>query len=237
MPQNERVALWTRGCNKEAGLTSSHRLTFTREDIMGRLTVKCEMAHTPASPNKNRVRRDMLKSVPKTKDIITISHGAFEALMMVGWRGRIKACDIDAGVRESIEYQRVSDYPDLRIYPSGYSIESTVSNWCIHKHNVRKLGIVDVDLACTLVEAWKILSPVLETLCEVGYKGKTFLTFRNGRDKFPSIESRVRWLESRLPKGVRIESYTLYVSNRILEHAQRKKGSSMCIIELKHVGG
>ena len=201
---------------------------------MGRLNVRCEMAHTPASPHKNRVRRDMLKRTKKTKDVITISHGAFESLMMAEWKGRIKACDIDPGVRESISYQRESEYPDLRILPAGYSIQATVKDWCRHEHQVKNLGIVDVDLACTLWEAWRILSPVLDTLQSAGYKGRTFITFRNGRDFFSSIQARICWLAKKLPHGVQIVNHTPYVSTRIMEHAERKRGSCMCIVELKH---
>lgn len=201
---------------------------------MARSNVRCEMAHTPASPNKNRVRRDMLKKVSKTKDVITISHGAFEALMMIEWKGKIKACDIDPGVRESITYQRESEYKDLRILAPGYSIQDTVKDWCRHKHQVENLGIVDVDLACTIFEAWCIIRPVLDTLQESGYKGRTFLTFRNGRDDFDSIKLRLSWLNMHLPPNVHIASHTTYVSTRIMEHAERKRGSPMCIVELIH---
>jgi len=203
---------------------------------MARSNVRCEMAHTPASPNKNRVRRDMLNKVAKTKDVITISHGLFDTAMTLEWKGKIKACDIDDGVRESISYQRETEYPDLRILPPGESIQQTVKDWCKHKHLVKNLGIVDVDLACTLWEAYRILESVLETLNESGYKGRTFLTFRNGRDDFPSIQARIDWLKKRLPQGVHIASYTPYVSTRIMEHAERKRGSAMCIVELVHKG-
>jgi len=176
----------------------------------------------------------MLKLALKTNDVITISHGLFESLMMTEWKGCIKACDIDPGVRESIKYQRESEYPDLRILPPGRSIQETVKDWCHSPSQVKNLGIVDVDLACTLLEAWRILNPVLQSLHHANYNGRTFLTFRNGRDVFSSLQERIDWLSRQLPEGVSVASYTPYVSTRIMEHADRKRGSTMCIVELKH---
>lgn len=200
---------------------------------MGRSNVRCDMAHTPQSPIKNRVRRDWIKKSSSYKDIITISHGALEALMMAEHRGLITVCDIDGGVIESTQYMAHSEYPDLRIRARHWSIERTVEGYCQDK-GVDSLGVVDIDLAGSLMSEFSVLSNVLTTLLSHKAFGvKVLFTFRNGRDAFKGIDNRIAWLKSKLPNGVQLVKFTPYNSTRITEHAERKKGSAMCIVELE----
>lgn len=198
----------------------------------------CVMAHTPIAPNKNRIRRDMLKTTNKRKDLITISHGLFDMLQALEWKGRIIPCDIDPGVRETIAKLRAkklgrSEYPDLRIEKPGISIESTVSKYCA-KFGASNLGIVDIDLACSLINASHIFTPVLDSLIENDYRGRTFITFC-ARDFILRDKSiRENWLRNILPKEVKIESITFYNSLRIGPRGERHKGSPMYIVCLKH---
>lgn len=207
---------------------------------MGRLDNVCLEKHTPLSPSKNRIRRDWLKTIPRKKDIITISHGIFDTLMTMEWKGRVQACDIDPGVRQAIDYMRKSsgnqksDYFDLKILPSGESIQVTVADYC-KRYGVKDLGAVDVDLAVGIIPCWNILYPVLSELLANKYRGKVFLTFRNGRDGFGkrSTSNRLLFLMKRLPKGVKYVRATQYRSGRYNQNAQKSVGSPMCFVELK----
>jgi hypothetical protein len=202
---------------------------------MSRSTVCCSEAHTPQSPNKNRIRRDWLLPLNKSKDLITISHGALEAMMMCGWKGRIFVCDIDPGVIESTKYMSESEYRDLKIKAILSRIEVMVTNYCF-VNGAKNLAAVDVDLADCLDTCWPILAPVLDALVTYRAKGtKVFFTFRNGRDCFGrnGIDKRIQWLKSRLPEGVRLNSHTTYNSTRITQFAERRKGSPMCIVEMQ----
>lgn len=218
---------------------------------MGLMTVSCSEKHTPLSPSKNTIRRDMLNKSWKYCDVITISHGALDVLNILGWQGRIQPCDIDPGVREAIHgmlkvrysydgskagTKRRGCYPDLKILPPGESIQQTVRDYCA-EHGTARLGIVDVDLAVGMVKCWDILRDVLATLQDHNYNGKTFLTFRNGRaDGFgkDAIKARIDWLRKRLPRTVKVASYTTYTSERFDQNARWSPGSPMCIVELQH---
>ena len=210
---------------------------------MSRRNNQCSEKHTPLSPHKNRIRRNMLRKVgDNTKDIITISHGIFDTCVALGWQGRIQACDIDQGVHNAILFLKEGqngkpgDYPELKIMQPGFSIQDTVKHYC-RQHGVKNLGVVDVDLAVSVKQCWEILRPVLETLVKNKYRGKTFLTFRNGRrDGFGknAIQARIDWLYDKLPKGVIVGSKDLYRSVRLDPNAKRSVGSAMCIIELQH---
>jgi len=208
---------------------------------MGRRNNVCSEKHTSISPRKNCIRRDMLKKVRRSLDAITISHGALDVFMILGWKGRVQTCDIDPGVRLAIEYLRKGDngrkgdYPDLNLPTPGKSIQETVSQYCA-AHGAEHLGIVDVDLAVGILPSWKILSSVLDTLVQHKYHGRTFLTFRNGRDGFGknSLKDRIDWLRKQLPQGIKVSSFTPYQSVRLDPNALRSIGSNMCIVELKH---
>lgn len=201
---------------------------------MSRSTVRCSEAHTPQSPNKNRVRRDWLKPLKGKGDIITISHGLLESAMMVGHSGRIHVCDIDPGVIESTKYMRQSEYTDLCI-PSVQlsSIEEKVKTYC-EIWGTRSLKVVDVDLADTLTTVWNSCEDVLRTLVSHKASGtKVMLTFRNGRDGFGSTDARIFWIRCNMPRGTKVVKHTPYASNRIGKYAEREKGSAMCIVELE----
>lgn len=197
------------------------------------------MAHTPQSPEKNRVRRNMLAKCDPSKHLLTISHGLFETAMVVGWRGPIFPCDIDLGVVTAIKFIRQDirqgrgGFTELDIRPPGYKIEDYIITYC-SENGAHHLTCVDVDLAGGVVWCWKILNPVLQVLITHGYRGRTFLTFRNGRDRFPSLEERIAWLRKQLPSKVKLVEYTPYNSGRIDSYARRSKGSTMCIVELKY---
>lgn len=197
---------------------------------MSRSNVKCAMQHTPLAPYKNRIRRDWMGKVPRTRDIITISHGLLDVASVMRWQGLIQICDIDPGVRETAEYAR-ADYPDLRIPACGESIQTTVADYCA-TNGVKKLGAVDVDLACTMVPAWGILENVLLTLAEHKYRGRVLLTVSFRSDGFKSMAERIQWLSNRLPKPFRYVNYTVYRSGRVAADGSRSIGSAMCIIEL-----
>jgi hypothetical protein len=191
------------------------------------------MQHTPQSPNKNRVRRNWLMTVPRSKDVITISHGALEALMMMRWEGRIQVCDIDPGVIESTRYMRDSEYKDLCLLPPWcIPIQEMVLDYCT-SYGGKKLGVIDIDLAFCLDQCLPILQSVLDTLRLFGIHTKVLLTFRNGRDGFSSTEGRMIWLKQNLGKGVEYVTHEQYNSSRIRENASRHKGSAMCIVTLQ----
>jgi hypothetical protein len=206
---------------------------------MSRRNVRCEMQHTPQSPNKNRIRRDWLSKIDPTKDIITISHGALEAMMMLSWKGWIQVCDIDKAVIEGTEYLRKTEYKhELKMYrPRHLTIEEMVNVWCAsNKYTLTDLGAVDIDLSCCIDYAMPILKYVLKTLKDYKVHTKVFLTFRNGRDQFFSTDQRINWLKVMLdhyelkPKFV---SHTAYSSTSINADISRNKGSAMCIVELQ----
>jgi hypothetical protein len=183
----------------------------------------------------------MLKKVRRSLDAITISHGALDMFMALRWQGLVQTCDIDPGVRLAIEYLRKGDkggkgdYPDLNLPAPGKSIQETVRQYC-EVHGTEHLGIVDVDLAVGILPSWNILNSVLNTLIQYKYRGKTFLTFRNGRDGFGrnSLKDRIDWLRKQLPVSVKVSSFTPYQSVRLDPNALRSIGSNMCIVELKH---
>ena len=164
---------------------------------MSKRTVKCTSKHTPLSPSKNRIRRDMLKKTTRQKDIITISHALLDVLMIREHKGRIFCCDIDPAVREAIRYLR-NDYVELKVQKAGMTILETVSEYCkkcedpsFDDYNIKNLGVVDIDLAFTVKGCAGILLDVLNVLKEAGYTGRTFLTFVNGRrDEFSTIEGK-----------------------------------------------
>jgi len=204
---------------------------------IARMTVKCDMLHTPSSPGKNRARRNMLEKIDPKKDLITISHGVLEAMMMLRWKGSIIVCDIDKGVIDSTFYQ-VKDYPELDILPPTHmTIQATVFAYP-HRFGIKRLGGVDVDLTYCIKQAWNVLKGVLDTLIQFKIHTKVFLTFRNGRnDGFVSLAGRIAWLRNRLgamyPNGlVKYISHEKYDSARNREDASRQIGSHMCIVEL-----
>lgn len=209
--------------------------------VVSRRLVRCQMEHTPLAPHKNRIRRDWMSRVPRTKDIITISHGLLDVAMIMRWRGKIKICDIDPGVRETTEYLRTpsnpqrdhGDYPDLNILPPGQCIESTTWFYGMDNGGFKKLGAIDIDLACSIRPAWEITKPVLDVLIKNNYQGKVLITFTRRRDGFASDRLRLIWFKNKLPSSARYVSYTPYASTRIRQDGSRGKGSSMGIIELE----
>jgi hypothetical protein len=195
------------------------------------------MAHTANYPSKNLARAWVFKGCAKTKDVITISHAACDFLQILGWLGNVITCDIDEHVRQcsigSIEY---GDFPKLCLRMPGISIESTVGDYC-EKYDISKLGIVDIDLACSIRDATNITIPVLKILVKAGFCGKTYLTFRNGRnDGFgkDAIEERLAYLKKRMPKGTKISNCHTYCSDWIDRKAVKREGSAMCVVEIKH---
>lgn len=188
------------------------------------------MAHTPLAPYKNRIRRDWMRVVARNMDIITISHGLLDVASVMGHRGAIQVCDIDPGVRETTRYLR-DDYPDLKILEPGEDIRTTVADYCV-AFGVSNLGAVDVDLACTLRFSEDILRGTLDILAEHKYRGRIYLTVALRCDGFKSMDSRIQWIQERLPKQFRVISYTTYRSVRIGAHADRGMGSPMMIVEI-----
>lgn len=197
---------------------------------MSKRNVRCVMAHTPLAPYKNRIRRDWMRIIDRKMDIITISHGLLDVANVMGHRGAIQVCDIDPGVRETTRYLQ-GDYPDLTILEPGEDIRATVADYCV-AFGVKNLGAVDVDLACTLRFSEDILCGVLNALVTHKYRGRIYLTVALRCDGFKSMESRIRWIEERLPKQFRVVSHTTYGSVRIGPHAERGKGSAMMIVEI-----
>lgn len=205
---------------------------------LSRRTNCCSMAHTPLSPGKNRIRRDAFSPVSVFRDVITISHGALDVLNIMGWRGRVLTCDIDPGVRNAIKFMRESnDYPDLDLLPPGESVQQTTLEYC-GAYGTGNLGVVDIDLASCVQEAYKIAKQVIHTLIGHKYEGKVLLTFRNGRaDGFKGVEERVNYIRPRLGfddgRKAKVVGFTTYNSGRILENAKRTKGAAMCIVEIQ----
>lgn len=201
---------------------------------------RCEYAHTPLSPHKTRVRGNWLRAIPVTKDLICVSHALCDALELLGWQGRIALCDIDPGVRQQIKFSRRgsrgkagADYPNRNLLPPGRKIEDTVRAYC-EQYGTHDLGAVDVDLTFCIEGCLPILQDVLTTLLEFKACGtKVLLTFRNGRDcGFDSLDERIAWLKSQLPKGVRYDYHEAYNSLGIGKNVERSKGSPMCIVAL-----
>ena len=211
---------------------------------MARRTVRCEMAHTPLSPLKNDVRSDWCWKTSRYKDIISISHGFFDTINTVRGApksskrsdGRIFVVDIDPGVIESATYMwQDGQHPKLAgslMKPRLSPIENYIKEYC-QEWTARNLDVVDADTAECINGAWKITSPVVNTLLTHNFKGRVLMTFVNYRDNFSGTESRIAWLKSQLPKGVTLASYRAYSSGRVLEHAERTRGCSMCIVELQ----
>lgn len=202
---------------------------------MSRRDVRCLMQHTPASPGKNRVRRDWLATIDPKLDILTISHGLLESLMMARWQGRIWVCDIDPGVIESTEYQR-QDYPELDIAPPLHGRVEDIASLLVWKIG-RQLGAIDLDLTGCIHQVWPILQDVLSAVRQHKVSPAILLTFRNGRrDGFRSLDARMQWLSDQLcsngMRRVKIVEHVPYASGRIREDASRKKGSAMCMVRL-----
>jgi hypothetical protein len=178
-----------------------------------------------------------METVRQTDDIITISHGIMDVANILRHKGRIQVADIDPGVRETTFYLagldgQPGDYPDLNILAPGGEILHTVQDYS-RRFGVKKLGAVDVDLACYLQQAWEILRPVLYVLRLHGYQKRVFLTFYYGRaDDFKSMEERIDWLKFRL-RGTKVVRWETYQSKGVSSYAERSKGSHMCIVELQ----
>ena len=208
---------------------------------MARNDVRCSMQHTSLFPGKNDVRATWMRNISSCKDIITISHGCLDVANTLRHRGRILICDIDSKVVESANYIREgdprnnkpSDYPRLNLLPivMNRDILTTILDYLV-QYDVKNLGAIDIDLACTIEEAWRIAKPIFRMLPMWKYHGKVLLTYRNGRDAHGknASEKRVRTLIRRLPKGVRYESHEKYRSDWIGRNATREIGSSMCIV-------
>ena len=203
-------------------------------------TKVCSNKHTPVCPAKNKIRADWLSSLgDRSLDILTISHGIFDVLSILGWSGRIQACDIDMTVRLIVRYLgglsgRPSKYPHLNILPPGKDILAAVVEYC-EEFGVLNLGAVDVDLACKVKPAANILAPVLMELIKHQYRGKVFLTFLYGRgekcERSKSLRQDVRWLKRRLPSRAVLTDQRTYKSNWISDSIEIKRGSNMCILE------
>lgn len=188
--------------------------------------------HTPLSPGKTVARTWAFSKASKYKDLITISHGAFDTLCAMEYHGRIFACDIDWGVRQRINIIRQDkQYPSLKIeYPQG-SVQTTVRDYC-KEHVVANLGMVDLDLAFTKENGFPILKDVLSTLLENKSRCKVFFTFRNGRDNTRGVNSRLEWIRQRLPNGVRLTDHYTYYSSGVSDTARNVFGAPMCVVEL-----
>lgn len=211
---------------------------------MGRRDNRCSMQHTPQSPSKNRIRRKWLSYVEMThgrfSDIVTISHGALEAMMMVGWGGNIQVVDTDPGVIQAAKYMIAPtshgqvDYPDLRIDTPICADIRNLMPWYLFKHGSKNLGAVDIDLTGCVGQAWEVALPVVQALLAFKVRASILLTFRNGRRcKFDSLDERIGWVFSQFPKGLMYVSHTPYMSGRIREDASRHKGSAMCTLHME----
>jgi hypothetical protein len=206
---------------------------------MTRSQVRCSMGHTALFPGKNDARAWWAHETPRGKDIITISHGALDVLSILRHRGRILVCDIDPGVVASTHHMRGhgqgARYPHLNLTkPLCCDITLAVCAY-IGSHGVKDLGVVDLDFACAVNEAWRLAAPTIEILSDEKYKGRVLLTFRNGRDGNgrDATDKRIDWIRAQLPKGVRVVAHRKYRSDWIGRYATRETGSSMCIVELK----
>jgi len=200
---------------------------------MTRRTVKCKHKHTPQSPNKNRIRRNMLETFSRKDCFLTISHGALEACMMLRHTGQIISCDIDDGVFHSTVFASGSEFIDLRLEVLGCDVQTAVKEYCRNQSRYGQLGAVDIDLAFCIKQCEPILQSVLATLQRNYISTNVFLTFRNGRDQFSSLEDRIWWLQCRLPPGIKLVKVEPYSSGGIRSDASRSKGSAMCIIHMR----
>lgn len=198
----------------------------------------CRYQHTSLNMRKEAVRSHWLELVPKTKDLITISHGIFGALQHKLWEGRILACDIDPGVRNTINNLRhnrrgESYYPDLRLEPPGEGILDTTHDYC-RTYGVKSLGAVDIDLTACVEGAWEIAAPVVQVLQYYHYKGLVLLTFADGRRcSFKNNRERMEWLRLQLPTGVTCFTHEPYRSTSTNGVGQLEHGHSMCLAALR----
>lgn len=205
---------------------------------MGRLDTACKYEHTGSSPGKNLIRRDWLEPLPRTADLISISHGILEVLAIMRWKGRIQTCDKDQGVRTVISEIRENpngpvEYPDLNILPPGCGAQSTTQAYC-QSFGVKRLAAVDLDLNATIKEVWPVARPVVEILQEEHYQGIILLTFRNGRnDGLKGVLQRIEWLQDHLPKGVQCVLHDPYQSKWRDRRGTLHIGSPMCLAMLK----
>lgn len=202
--------------------------------------------HTPQSPAKNRIRRIWMSKAPKHLIMITISHGICDAAAIFGWTGGILACD-----KEPEERKVISDcaghsggknyFPTLNILPVGKCINSTVRE-CIAQYGVDSIGVVDIDLECTIKLAWDIAEPVVKRLLVNEYTRTVQLTFRNGRRdslkrdplKLKSLDERIEWLKQQLPQQVKITFCKAYTSDEVSGRGGPKSRQvAMCIVELQ----
>ena len=212
-------------------------MSCSESHVFTRSTVQCSENHTPLCPAKNEVRSDWLWATDREKDIITISHGAFDVLNILRWQGRIFPCDTDPGVRQSVHYMlsgtngNPGQYPRLKIQECGGDVGQTTLNY-LRAYGGNNLGAVDVDLADTLENTYMIAGMVLAVLLAYKCHTRVLFTFRNGRDRFNGIDKRLAWLKAHLPTGVKLVSHTAYNSLRIGKKAEREIGSAMCIVEL-----
>ena len=205
---------------------------------MEKSNVRCSMGHTELHPGKTEARAFWLHDVSRTKDIITISHGALDALCLLRHTGSILVCDIDTKVTESARYlsgktgARYS-HLDLRVWDRDFA--GTVCQY-VKWWGVSDLGALDCDLACSIEQAWKIAHPAIFLLHEKGYKGLFLLTFRNGRDSFgkDATDTRIAWLKWHLPSSLRDRiTHYAYRSDWVGRHATREIGSSMVVVKIQ----
>lgn len=207
---------------------------------MARSTVFCLEKHTPLNPHKDRVRKWWIKRLDHTKRVVTISHGALGVLDQQDWRGPIHIVDTDWGVIESTRYMagldgKLCDFPDLTFArPVCMKVEDYMPLYCA-EHGVRDTAAIDLDLAVCVEKCWPTLSSVVGTLNHFKYKGKVYLTFRNGRDCFgrDGLMNRLAMLATRLPTRAKITDHVAYRSGRINDDASRSVGSPMCIVEIR----
>jgi hypothetical protein len=196
------------------------------------------MQHTPISYAKDNERCEWLYKILPTKEILTISHGLLGVLNVLRWKGAIQVVDTDIGVIKATEYV-IPDFRKLKsrlhiLPPIHRPIQDMIRPYLIRR-GAKNLGAVDIDLACNVVEATHIALPVLQALTEAKYKGKTLVTFRNGRDDgFSDLDGRIDYLrQSCSDVGAKIVSVRPYVSQGLESNAKRKKGSAMCIVDIR----
>lgn len=197
-----------------------------------RYNIMCAEKHTPLCPQKNSVRRNWIETIDKSKDLITISHGAFDVLNILRYHGNIYPCDIVETTRKQINYLR-RDYPDLKIKRANEDIRDLVKKYC-QKEEIAQLGAVDIDLASTLENALPVFIDVMVILTKYDFVGKTILTFLNARDQFKGVDSRIAYLQANLFPCVTIEKVHKYYSGRVNENAGYKQGSNMCAVVMNH---
>lgn len=220
---------------------------------MSRRNVTCQEAHTELSPGKRGARMWWLTRVGLSQDIITISQGALDDIwacgMYRGWHGSLIPCDIDPGVRAALQFiwedihgrgtngpakaaRGCCIYPGLNMHAPGADIRDTVIDYCLGVYGPpSKEVVIDMDLTATARECWPLVEHALMTCKANGQRARLLLTFRNGRDEFPSIDARVAWMHKNLPAGAVYNGHHTYRSGRVLSNARRTQGSPMCVIE------